>query len=318
MYKDVLIKPILTKQFVNQTVNAGQNVTFTCETQIDALPVFLFYKLNASILQEYTSMLQQKRIQSVDLLDKYAHALQDQQNIFNDFASVDPRVVLQRREHTGDPNKDPLSDLETVQLQILNTISSDSAYYLCIVANSVKSFRVTYSYLTVKDAKTLTSNMSSPAMDLKSLESYVERNKYLIFATSCFILVLVLIVAVSFCYCCLQCMRTKRMKEKFKYTMKAKKDHLTSSKMNSLLEKTMGTMRNNFVYSSMIPAYNQTISSSDSGTPSTLNSTLASENCLNNDAHYMPSIDLKDEFADKINLKLMHSDEAGWEFQKEK
>lgn len=36
-------------------------------------------------------------------------------------------------------------------MHITNAAKSDSAYYLCIVANSLKSFRVTYSYLKVID-----------------------------------------------------------------------------------------------------------------------------------------------------------------------
>jgi hypothetical protein len=48
-----------------------------------------------------------------------------------------------------DSNKDSLSDLETINLHITNTIKEDTGYYLCIVANSLKSFRVTYSFLNV-------------------------------------------------------------------------------------------------------------------------------------------------------------------------
>jgi hypothetical protein len=63
--------------------------------------------------------------------------------------STNPRIVLDRREHSIDSNKDSLADLETVNLRIFNTIESDTGYYLCIVANSMKSFRVTYSFLNV-------------------------------------------------------------------------------------------------------------------------------------------------------------------------
>ena len=56
---------------------------------------------------------------------------------------------MERREHTEDSNKDSLSDLETINLHITNSITEDTGYYLCIVANSLKSFRVTYSFLNV-------------------------------------------------------------------------------------------------------------------------------------------------------------------------
>ena len=56
---------------------------------------------------------------------------------------------MERREHMEDSNKDSLSDLETINLHITNSITEDTGYYLCIVANSLKSFRVTYSFLNV-------------------------------------------------------------------------------------------------------------------------------------------------------------------------
>jgi len=74
-YVDVLIKPILTKQFSNQTVSPGQNATFTCETQIDALPVFIFYKLDQGIVSKYLNAA--TNVNS-NILDKYAHSLQDE------------------------------------------------------------------------------------------------------------------------------------------------------------------------------------------------------------------------------------------------
>ena len=39
--------------------------------------------------------------------------------------------------------------METINLHITNSITEDTGYYLCIVANSLKSFRVTYSFLNV-------------------------------------------------------------------------------------------------------------------------------------------------------------------------
>lgn len=69
------MKPILTKHFSNKTVSIGSNVSFTCETQIDALPMFLFYKLNETILNTYNSASNKENI--FKLLDKYAKPLQD-------------------------------------------------------------------------------------------------------------------------------------------------------------------------------------------------------------------------------------------------
>jgi hypothetical protein len=53
--------------------------------------------------------------------------------------------------------------LETINLHITNAAKSDSAYYLCIVANSLKSFRVTYSYLKVIDKIIPTTKTDAPS-----------------------------------------------------------------------------------------------------------------------------------------------------------
>lgn len=63
--------------------------------------------------------------------------------------TVDKRIVLERREHSDDSNKDILADLETVNLTILDVNQQDQGYYVCIVANSLKSFRVTYAFLNI-------------------------------------------------------------------------------------------------------------------------------------------------------------------------
>jgi hypothetical protein len=335
-----LIKPILTKHFVNQTAIVGKNVTFTCETQIDALPLFFFFKLSPSILDAYNSVAYAKA--NTDLLDKFATPLQDQNNLFNDYATIDPRYVLQRREHSSDSNKDPLSDLETINLHILNTTKEDSAFYLCIVANNPKSFRVTYSFLNVEDAE-ITTTTTTPRETLtnainflstianhhdynsfvnSNLENYFERNKFLILAISCLLVIIVLIVALSMCYCCLQYMRTKRMKEKFKYSAKVNKDmfgfkDMSPSKVNTILERTMSTMRKNFIYSSITPneiENNQSMSSS-----TTNSSMLSSQRCSS--ADYSNANESTNQatqvFTDNVNTGLLSID-SQWEFQKEK
>lgn len=77
---DVLSKPIITKQFENKTITVGQNVTFTCQTQIDALPIFLFYKLNKDIAKVYNSISLDS---NGELLDMYSEPLQDKVNYLN-------------------------------------------------------------------------------------------------------------------------------------------------------------------------------------------------------------------------------------------
>ena len=66
------MKPILTKHFHNKSVSQGDNVTFTCETQIDSLPIFLFYKLDQDISRIY-----QSKKEGFDL-DKHSKSLQQQ------------------------------------------------------------------------------------------------------------------------------------------------------------------------------------------------------------------------------------------------
>jgi hypothetical protein len=134
----------------------GENVTFTCETQIDSLPIFMFYKLNESIVAEYNALDKEASVTTdLKFLEKYSMPLQDEESL-NDYASVDPRIVLSRREHTEDSNKDVMSDVETVYMTVLDVKREDSGFYLCLVANSLKSFRLTYGFLNVVDSKNAT------------------------------------------------------------------------------------------------------------------------------------------------------------------
>lgn len=68
------MKPVLTKQFTNKTIKIGQNVTLTCETQIDALPIFMFYKLDPNIIKAYQSA---NKLDNSLILDRYAKSLQN-------------------------------------------------------------------------------------------------------------------------------------------------------------------------------------------------------------------------------------------------
>jgi hypothetical protein len=116
----------------------------------------MFYKLNETIVAEYNALDKENSVASdLKFLEKYSLPLQDEESL-DDYASVDPRIVLSRREHTDDSNKDALSDVETVFLSVLNVKREDSGFYLCLVANSLKSFRLTYGFLNVIDSKNAT------------------------------------------------------------------------------------------------------------------------------------------------------------------
>ena len=67
---------------MNQTVQQGSNVTFTCETQIDALPVFLFYKIDSTAFEAFDRSEPMKNAQ---LLQRHSHPLQDRVILLKDF-----------------------------------------------------------------------------------------------------------------------------------------------------------------------------------------------------------------------------------------
>jgi hypothetical protein len=173
------------------------------------------------------------------------------QNAFSDFATKDPRIQLKRREHVHDSNKDALSDLETVDLHILNTTQSDIGYYLCIVANSLKSFRVTYAFLNVdlanvvpnsrvtngkleNESKEKTSNQrttSSVPLPMHTRTHFFEGNNYIYTLITLFCVFLILFISASFCFCFFQ---LKRTRSKFESETMANR---------KIFEKTLGSMQ---------------------------------------------------------------------------
>jgi len=125
------------------------------------------------------------------------------------------------------------------------------------------------------------------------------------------------------------------MKEKFKYSAKVNKDmfgfkDMSPSKVNTILERTMSTMRKNFIYSSITPneiENNQSMSSS-----TTNSSMLSSQRCItygSQETHVNNNCspaDYSDQngstnqatqvFTDNVNTGLLSNSQ--WEFQKEK
>ena len=173
------------------------------------------------------------------------------QNAFDDYATTNPRIVLERREHTDDPNKDARSDFETVNLHVLNAVQQDQGYYMCIVANSLRSFRVTYAFLNVLNTPTGHNALNqSTHLDLLVAQSFFERNKSLVTLISLFAAAVVVIVTLGFCFCCFQLTRRQKQDKKARGLDGGKKrcaglgDEMPDTeKMNSLLEKTMTSMR---------------------------------------------------------------------------
>lgn len=251
------MKPILTKHFENKTVQQGQNVTLTCETQIDALPIFLFYKLNQTILTEYN-----RNKNSNSILSKHSHPIQMRSDsAMNDYQSSDPNHIrLERRIHSSDSNKDNLAELETINLHVLNTIQSDSGYYLCIVANSMKSFRVTYSYLDVMAPKPITTTITYDYVDTltESSRFWSLGNNHIVIGLIIAIILFIIFIIMFVCYCCMQFSQQSSQKfhnpelvitNTIKETTQQPDSTLNNEKkMNSLIEKTMNSMKNNFIY----------------------------------------------------------------------
>lgn len=233
---DFLPKPILTKHYQNRTVEAGQNTTMTCETQIDSLPIFLFYKLNSQIVQEYNS----NSTSHSNFLQKYADPLQLRDDIMaDDYTAKNPRIQFERRIHTRDSNRDILADLETIHMHILNTVESDTGYYLCIVANSLKSFRVTYGYLEVtekKQSSMLNIHLLGKAFNSSFLFDWVqvEPNQIEIGLLAAVVLLFIFFMMLTY-HCCSNCFSRQDRKDKY----------------DRQFEKTMNSMKKNFVYVTM-------------------------------------------------------------------
>lgn len=206
-------------------------MTFTCETQIESMPIFLFHKLNNNILQVYANKSAQFSIQ--ELLKKYSESLQLRSNdMVDDYETKNPRIKLNRRAHSKDSNQDMMSDLETITMTITDTVESDKGYYLCIVANSVKSFRVTYGFLNVTN-EILVVEKSSFFNWLQIGDRKVEIALLVaIFLLSVFLMLL--------CYhCCTVC-----IKSRLKIKKPSPPPYGDNIKKNNLLEKTIGSMKN--------------------------------------------------------------------------
>jgi len=147
---DLQSRPVITARFQSASVPPGANVTFTCQTQVDALPVFLFYRLSPGILQAYSDRSAQFHLadhaQPLQLLDS---------DLAGDYVPAVPRLTFERRAHVQDANQDALADMETLSLRISGAVAADSGYYLCIVANSQRAFRLTYALLEVSEGRWL-------------------------------------------------------------------------------------------------------------------------------------------------------------------
>ena len=229
----------MTKQFENKWAKIGENVTFTCEAQIDALPVFLFYKLDKNILNEYQSGHHTES--DTDLLDKYAKSLQNK-NALSFYETTDRRVVLERREHAIDSSKDPLADFETIHLRINQLVLDDTGYYLCIVANSLNSFRVTYAFLNVSHVESFNRTQISinhkNADFFNSFLSFIKENIAVITIT----LVLILALVSSCCYVRrFQARMRKRRLIDQQRTLKQINNE--EKKLNGFLQKTINSMK---------------------------------------------------------------------------
>ena len=230
--------------------------------------------------------------------------------------TTDKRFKLERRKHVEDSNNDGLADLESVSFSIQSAIESDQGYYLCIVANSIRSFRVTYSFLTVNNQAS--QQDSATSSDLDVARTFFERNKTLIIGAGILLVALLLVGIVFACICCAHWTRHKRMKKKFMKKTAADE----SNKMNTILEKTMNTMKKNFFYVSM------PINSTDTSSKIVkLNSPYADSIDNKSDEHlYKSSNYLNDNlssplgachlFSNSIAVEL--EEDTKWEFPREK
>ncbi len=100
---------------------------------------------------------------------------------------------------------------------------------MCIVANSVKSYRITYAYLNVVERKYYD---ESPFMP--DVNAFIDNNRISLITTGVLLFFIVVILFVIVCI-------------SKKYTDEKKKRYLTkypTSQMNAILEKTLNSMKN--------------------------------------------------------------------------
>jgi hypothetical protein len=163
----------------------------------------------------------------------------------SDYVSTDPRIKLERKFHTEDSNKDSLADLETVNIHIIDTLNSDEGYYLCIVANSLKSFRVTYGFLKIVDIPLYKALFNS---------LFVENN-YTIIGLIIAVILLIFLLIVSYHHC-IYVLNTKNKKTDNQKNLLNGKLPNENSSMNNLIEKTISSMKKVRIYYFIIFKYN--------------------------------------------------------------
>jgi hypothetical protein len=181
------------------------------------------------------------------IISEYLNLKQDTE-LATDYLSIDPRIRFERRIHMEDSNKDAEADLETINMHILNAVTKDSGIYLCIVANSVKSFRVTYGFLNVK--QDLMGNYTE-LFELNTQHRSLWVN-WLLYESNHIIVGLVVasvLLAVFFfmmiCQCYNHLLNMKNDKKSVDFGKNTKSFAKTenTSPMNNLLEKTMSSMK---------------------------------------------------------------------------
>jgi hypothetical protein len=231
------------------TLQEGENATFTCGTQIDSLPIFMFYKIDEQLIWFYQNKKDRASLNdlnnALDLINKYSFSIQNLESL-DDFETINPeKYSIERRAHQLDSNKDDKADLETMNLNVFNLEASDRGFYVCIIANSLTSFRLTYAFLNVLNTSSTSSstnnNIESDLMIVeKQLGSFFGRNKFLL-GSLVFVVFALILVTFCICYCYVHCMKLKQMK---RHNSKNETSKINiDSKMDSILEKTITSMK---------------------------------------------------------------------------
>ena len=157
-----------------------------------------------------------------------------------DYSSAYSNIIIERREHNRDSNRQSNSELETVNLKIINTNFTDTAYYLCIVANSADDYRSTYAYLNVTESNDYDEYLMAYSKNSFKFDKFIRDNKLLIIISSFTVAIVGIILLLLFIYCC----STQIVKNRIT-KINEKKDFNDTKlpNMNSIIEKTMNTMR---------------------------------------------------------------------------
>ena len=139
-----------------------------------------------------------------------------------ELASKETRVNIERRAHSQDSNRDPMSELETVNVRIQNVQMEDQGFYLCIVANAPNAFRSTNAFLRVLPV--LKDEQTPPF-----LASFLQSWAPIIVVFLLFLIVISLLVRLC-------CSRPTQLNSKTK-----KGDPVPD--IDSIIEKTMSSMK---------------------------------------------------------------------------